>query len=95
MNTHNVDVHALPPARDVVDAGVVAEHLHGWPEVLLRPLVQRHQLIPLSDVTPAVKGILHPVLRIRSRIRIFLGLLDPSDPLVWGTENGSGSLRIF
>ncbi len=28
MNTHYVDVHALPPARDVVDAGVVAEHLH-------------------------------------------------------------------
>ena len=52
-STYNVDIHALPPAWQVVDARIVAEDVHGPAKMLLTPLVQGHEISPLRDVTAA------------------------------------------
>ena len=51
--TYNVNIHALPPAWQVVDARIVAEDVHGPSKLLLTPIVQGHEISPLRDVTAA------------------------------------------
>ena len=52
LKTYNIYLHALPPAGDMVDAGIVAEDVHLAIEVALAPVVQSFHIILLGHVTP-------------------------------------------